>query len=247
MPTPEPNQPFDHFVGDFESGNLNGFHFLVPDKNFNTIIVTNPVRKGKYALKNTLRHNDYASNGYRAELAVYNSANYKNEVYYGFSIMIDSNYVDTAFNVICQWQDLPNYIQAKNWQPTPVLHGSSPPVHVAYVNNTLELKMNDNPNSDKENFRIGDAVPINKGLWYDLVFHIFWCDDSSGYIEMWLNGNYVTPFNGTDHKYYHRNLFTRDGNYFKFGQYRGHINPEHTNIIYLDELKIGSSYSEVAP
>jgi hypothetical protein len=52
VPTPIPNQPFDHFVGDFETGNLSGFHFLVPDTSINTKVITNPVRKGVFALKN---------------------------------------------------------------------------------------------------------------------------------------------------------------------------------------------------
>jgi hypothetical protein len=65
-------------------------------------------------------------------------------------------------------------------------------------------------------------------------------------MEVWLNGNLITPFNGTDNKYYKRNLFNRAGNYFKFGQYRGKDKTSNTNIIYFDEVKIGSTYDEVA-
>lgn len=247
LPTPEPNQPFDHFVGNFESGNLNGFHFLVPDATVNTIVINNPVRKGNYALKNTLRPDDYINNGYRAELAIYNCAKYKSEVFYAFSFMIDTNYSDQAFNIICQWQDLPNYNQGENWQPTPILHGSAPPLDLVYVNGTIELKMNENLNSNNATFLVGNAQPINKGQWYDAIFHIYWSDDNTAYIEAWLNGNYITPYNGTDNKFYKRNLYNRAGNYFKFGQYRGPHKTSNTNIIYFDEVKIGSSYLEVAP
>jgi hypothetical protein len=247
VPTPEPNQPFEHFTGDFETGNLNGFHFLVPDTSINTIVVANPVRKGNFALKNTLRPDDYINNGYRSELAVYNCAKYKSEVFYGFSFMIDTNYSDQQYNIICQWQDLPNYLQGEDWSSSPVLHGSPPPVALTYVNGTIELKMNDNPNASDQTFLVGNPVSVNKGQWYDMVFHIYWDDDNSAFVEAWINGSYFTPFNGSDNKYYKRNLFNRTGNYFKFGQYRGKDKTANTNIVYFDEVKIGSSYIEVTP
>jgi hypothetical protein len=247
VPTPEPNQPFDHFTGDFETGNLNGFHFLVPDTSVNTVIVANPVRKGDYALRNTLRPGDYINNGYRAELAIYNCAKYKSEVFYAFSFMIDTGYSNPEFNLICQWQDLPYYEQAENWEPDPDLRGSSPPLALVYVDGTVELKMNENPRSNDETFLVGNAVPVNKGEWYDVVAHIYWNDDNTAFTAMWLDGNSITPFNGTDNKFYKRNIYNRAGNYFKFGQYRGKNNPSNTNIIYFDEVKVGSSYAEVAP
>lgn len=247
VPTPEPNQTFEHFVGDFETGNLNAFHFLIPDTSINTTIVTNPVRKGSFALKNTLRPDDYIFNGYRAELAIYNCAKYKTEVYYAFSFMIDTSYSNQEFNLICQWQDLPYYEQGENWEPNPNLRGSSPPLALVYVNGNIEIKMNDNPRSNNETYLIGNAVPINKGQWYDVISHIYWNDDNTAFIEVLLNGIFITPFNGTDYKYYKRNLFNRAGNYFKFGQYRGKDKTSNTNIVYFDEVKTGSSYNEVAP
>ena len=247
VPTPLPNQPYDHFTGDFETGTLKGFNLLVPDPSINTVVVTSPVRKGNFALKNTLRPDDYINNGYRAELAVYNCAKYKTEVFYGFSIMIDTAYTDQEFNIICQWQDLPNFLQGEDWNATPILHGSPPPIALTYVNGTLELKMNENPNSNNQTFLVGNPQAINKGQWYDLVFHIYWSDDDTAYIEAWLNGNYFTSFNGTDNKYYKRNLYNRAGNYFKFGQYRGKDRTSNTNTVFFDEVKIGSSYNEVAP
>ncbi len=247
VPTPLPNQPFNHFVGNFENGNLSGYHFLVPDTTLNTTVITNPVRKGKFALKNLLRPDDYINNGYRAELAIYNCANYKTEVFYAFSFMVETNYSDQEYNLICQWQDLPNYAQGEDWEPTPTLRGSSPPMALVYVNGAVELKMNENPMSDSETFLVGNAFPVVKGQWYDVIAHVFWSDDATAYTEVMINGNFITPVNGNDYKYYRPNLFNRAGNYFKFGQYRGKNKTLHTNILYFDEVKIGSSFSEVAP
>lgn len=245
VPTAEPNQPFTHFVADFESGNLENFHALTVDPAVNTVVVAHPVRKGNYALKNTMRPDDYIFNGYRSELSVYNCAKYKTEVYYAFSFMIDSGYSDPAFNLICQWQDLPYYIQGETWEPNPNLRGSSPPMALVYVDGNLELKMNENPTSDKDTYLVGTPQPIQKGVWYDIIAHVYWSDDQTAYTEVSINGTYITPANGADHKFYRPNLFNRTGNYFKFGHYRGKDKPQHTNIIYFDELKIGSSLEEV--
>ncbi len=246
VPTSVPNQPISHFVGDFENGTVSGFRYLLIDTTKNTQIVNNPVRKGKYALKNILHPDDFVNNGYRTELAIYNSANYKSEVYYSFSFWVDSNYLDTTYNLVCQWQDLPYYLQGEDWTPSPTLHGSAPPISLTYVNNTIELKMNDNPSSSNQTFLVGEPLKIKKGKWYDVVAHIYWSDDKTAYQEISINGKSITPFNGLDYKYYHRNLFNRAGNYFKFGQYRGKNKTEHTNIIYFDEVKIGSTLNEVA-
>lgn len=242
VPTAEPGQPFESFTGDFEQGKLTGFHYLVVDQDFNTQIVTSPVRKGTFALKNILQPNDYIFNGYRTELALYNCAKYKTEVYYGFSFMIDANYQDPEYNLLCQWQDLPNYQQGEDFASTPVLHGSPPPLALVYTDGKVEFKINTNPTSSNETVNIGSSIPITKGIWYDAIFHIYWSDEKDGYAEAWLNGVNIT--NG---KTYKPNLYSRTGNYFKFGQYRGKDKTRHTNIVYFDEVKIGTSYAEVAP
>jgi Polysaccharide lyase len=247
VPTTLPDIPFDHFVGDFENGTISGFHYLITDTSVCTQIVTYPVRKGNFALKNTLRPDDFTNNGYRVEFSIYNCANYKNDVFYGFSFLIDSAYSDNAFNLICQWQDLPYYIQAENWEPDPNIRGSSPPLALVYVDGKLEIKMNENPQSNNQTFLVGEPQMIIKNQWYDVVAHIYWNDDETAFIEFWLNGTPITPSNGTDNKFYNRNLYNRAGNYFKFGQYRGKEKTTNTNTIYFDEVKIGSSYSEVAP
>lgn len=247
VPTAEPKQVIQTFSANFEEKNLNGLHTLVVDTNQNTQIITSPVRKGNYALKNTLHPNDYINNGYRTELAIYDCAFYKSDGYYAFSFFIDSTYSDHEYNLICQWQDLPYYIQGEVWEPSPILKGSPPPLALIYVNETLEFKMNDSPSTNTKTFLVGEPFKIKKGKWYDVVAHINWNDDNTAYQEIWINGKPITPFNGIDHKYYFRNLFNRTGNYFKFGQYRGKDKTEHSNIIYFDEVKVGSTYKEVAP
>jgi Polysaccharide lyase len=247
VPTTEPNQPFDPFVGDFENGNFKGFYFLVPDTLINTKIVTNPVRKGQYALKILLNPTDSIFNGHRAELAIYNRSKYKTTVYYAFSFLIDTSYGNNVFNLICQWQDLPYYEQGENWEPTPNIRASSPPLALVYVNGHLEIKMNTSPTSNNQTFLVGESLPITKGKWYDVLAEIYWNDNSSAYIQFWLDGKEMTPFNGKDHRFYKRNLFNRAGNYFKFGQYRGKEHTSQPHTIYFDEVRVGTTKEEVLP
>lgn len=247
VPTPEPNRPFASFTGDFEGGAISGFHFLVVDSTFNTVVVNQPVRKGSYAMRNTLRTTDFVFNGYRSELALYHCATYHTEVYYAFSFMIDAAYSDTSYNLLCQWQDLPNYIQGENWAPSPYLNASPPPLALVYANGKLELKMNTDPGLNAQPFLVGNPQPVVKGQWYDVVARMYWSDDETAYTEVWLNGAQITPFNGTDYRFYRRNLYTRGGNYFKFGQYRGRKAPQANCVVYFDEVKTGKSYQEVAP
>jgi hypothetical protein len=107
--------------------------------------------------------------------------------------------------------------------------------------------MNDNPSSSNQTFLVGEPLKIEKGKWYDVIAHMYWNEDHSAYQEIWINGKPITPFNGVDYKYYHRNLFNRAGNYFKFGQYRGKKKSEQTNTIYFDEVKIGTIITNVTP
>lgn len=180
VPTAIPGQSFDHFVGDFETGTLDGFSFLVPDTSFNTKIVTSPVRKGTYALKNTLRPTDFVYNGIRVEMAVYNCAKYKTDVYYGFSLLIDTNYADDNFNLVCQWQNNPYYIQGEVWDSSPVLYGSPPPLALVYVDGNLQISRYPGPISQKT-ANIGSVANVSKGVWHDLVFHMYWSDQDDGF------------------------------------------------------------------
>lgn len=248
VPLNEPNQPIEPFEDRFEINKLKFYDLLlVKDTNANLSLVNYPIRSGKSALKTTLHTEDFVFNGYRTELAVYHSANYQSEAYYGFSFYIDTNYQDDSYTLLCQWQDLPDYLRGESWTSTPVLHGSPPPIQFSYVDGKMELRGNSNPRSSNQTYLIGNSIPVEKGKWYDFTAHIYWDDTDKGFIEAWLNKEYITPNNGTDHKFYSANLYNRAGNYFKFGQYHGHIQPKNNNVVYFDEVKIGSTFQSVQP
>jgi hypothetical protein len=247
IPTAEEDQTFENFSEDFESGSLAQFYFLVADPAVNTVIVNNPVRQGANALRVTLRPEDYLNNGYRAELSIYNRCKYKTDVYYGFSFLVDTAYGDLSYNLICQWQDLPNYMAGEGWTQTPVLYASSPPVALILVDDHLELKYNPKACSNEQTETIGTYSALTKGVWVDVVLRAYWSTEDDGFLECWINGQALINPSGDDHKFYGKNLFNRQGNYFKFGQYRGSEPPAQSNAVYFDVVKVGHSYAEVAP
>ena len=182
------------------------------------------------------------NNDCRCRLYQYkNCAKYKTDVYYGWSFFIDTTYTDSHYCLLSQWQNLPDYNNGETWNNT---FPSPPPLAVVYVNDTI--KINRNEKVVNENIETIGQRKIEKGIWHDVIFHIYWSDDNTGFVEAWLDG---TPLlDATDNKYYGANLYNRAGNYFKFGLYRGNDTDDYKPIIsYCDELKIGSSYSEVKP
>lgn len=240
LPTPEPGQTFDHFVGDFEDSSLTKFHGLIPNA-INATIVSDTVRRGNYAVKFFLRPGDITNNGNRVELGVHNCAKYHTEVYYGWSFMIDTSWSDTHYCLLSQWQNLPNYQQGEDWNNT---FPSPPPLALIYIDGVIKIQWNEKVVN--ENVQTIAERGISKGVWYDVVFRVYWSDDDKGYVEAWLND--VPMVDNADHRFYGANLYNRAGNYFKFGLYRGSDTDEYEPLIsWCDELRIGSSYSEVRP
>lgn len=92
------------------------------------------------------------------------------------------------------------------------------------------------------------TTSIERERWIDIVVHIkFSTDPSVGYVELWKNGVKQTLSDGSERMYYQ--TFDPDAtdcgnlqptNYRKKGMFS-------TVTIYQDELKVGSTYSAVAP
>ena len=61
--------------------------------------------------------------------------------------------------------------------------------------------------------------------------------EGDGYVEMYADGLPVTPFNGTDYKFYGSNVYNETGNYLKIGLYRDK-RAEAINSVYVDDAYI---------
>ena len=234
------------FVGDFETGDFSGFGLEFAHKD-SGCIVTNPVRKGNYAVKFTLAPGDIASKGNRAELHYNNpSPYYRCEAYYGCSFMIDKNYKENGkWQMLFHFHDQPDWSIGETWDPeTWITYTPRKSVlAMLYMNDTLSICTN---SFTRDDVAIA-SFPAKKGAWVDMGYHVRWSPkEDEGFIEVMKDGKRISPFNGVDHKFYGANVYNKMGGKLKLGLYRDK-SITSTNVVYFDEVKIGNSYEEVLP
>src|SRR5262249_22298654 len=109
------SRPGVWFCGDFESGGLDGWIWDIarPER---AVVVTAPVRKGRYAVRITLVPGDIAASKERAELKVANKeierlhGSQGGEMWYGWSLLLPTDYADPPgdqFQILAQWHHRP--------------------------------------------------------------------------------------------------------------------------------------------
>jgi hypothetical protein len=231
------------FCGDFETGGLEGWSWDI-SRRHPAVVVTKPVRKGRYAVRITLAAGDIAAMKERAELKVGDKqielvrGRQGGEMWYGWSLFLPADYADPPgeqFQILAQWHHRP--APGGRSQVT-----GPPPLTLHLVShgkgNVLALFGRASSNAPR---RTLGTRPIRRGAWTDLVFHIKWSLGSDGFVEAWLDGR---PF--TKGKQYGRTLYNPVANYLRLGLYRAKGVPT-TNSVYYDEVRIGDSYQAVAP
>jgi hypothetical protein len=228
-----------------------------PEESGSVDIVTEPVRKGKYALKLTIRAGDSVVQGdetrdkERCEFLRLNSCRKGpctlgsegregSELWYAWSVLIpeDYKYVDTSaqnYQIMGQWHDQPE----PGRKPT----GNSPPISVHY-----------HSSGPSQGFRIQYGLrkrgpiqeieaPIQKGKWVDLMFHIRFSQGSDGFLEAWKDGVSVASASGAT-RITGPNMFNAQPDYLRLGLYRGRSQTQ-TNTFYYDEIRIGTTKAAV--
>ncbi|HEY4592943.1 MAG TPA: polysaccharide lyase [Thermoanaerobaculia bacterium] len=235
------------FCGDFETGSLDGWLWDRPHGN-SIQVVTQPVRRGRYAARVTLAPGDIAASKERAELKVGDQdlervrGGQGGEMWYGWSVLIPADYADPPgdqFQILAQWHHRP----AEGAQSGARARVSGPPpltLHFTFYEGKHLLSLIGRP-SPQTPRRTLAARPVRKGEWIDLIFHIRWSTGSDGFVEAWLDGQ---PF--TTGKIYGPTLYRPVSNYLRIGLYRGRGIPT-TNHVFIDEVRIGESYRAVAP
>ncbi len=247
---PAPHRPVAAFVDDFESGDLARWSVRESARPDSIQVVTDPVRRGRFAAKFTVRPGDFISNGNRAELSWDNRDAPGSVAWYGWSFLIPEDFADTEWRprlwqCIGQWHDQPMLEKGETWANFP---GHSPSIAVYYTSKqgvpTIELWYG--TYEKREMQHIVAVAPIQKGRWLDLVFHIGWSPNADGFIEAWLNGEPFIAPREDNHRAMGANMWNAYPHYLKVGLYR---NKEiaTTNSVYFDEIRIGNSYAGVAP
>lgn len=208
-------------------------------------IVTENPRKGKYCAQFTIDSNELWTSpntgikSARSEIQIFKVAPVESVIYYGWSIKIPSDYIESSeWQVIGQFHDQPDYKNGETWEKYPA---HSPPVSLTYKNGKIGLTVS-------IPYGLGTEViserEITKGVWNDIILKIYWSTKSDGYIEAWINSIPMTDITGKTKKYNCRNLYNSAGNYLKIGLYRSN-NIKTKNTIYFDEIKSGLTFNDV--
>ena len=211
-------------------------------------IVTDYVRSGSKAFRIDITPNETTQGGddrpvkNRVEFGISPQHYECDEVWYGWSFMIPENFTElpengTGFNVIAQWHD-----QSGNPDNRSTLN---PPISILYGTRDgltgIGIKYGLN---DVNRHFMAEKV-IEKGVWYDLIFHIGWSQEWDGFTTVWMNEELIT--NGTVEG---PNMHHLRAHYWKAGLYRGEVGQDATltnNSIFYDEFSIGNSYDAVNP
>lgn len=242
------------FVEDFELGKIGpgwtSFAFepatTPPEDSDSVDIVTEPVRKGTYALKLTVQPGDEVYAGdrahdkERAELVRQTSeAKEGRELWYSWSILLPTDYAYTprgiSWQLMGQWHDSPD--------PGEPATGFSPPIRMDYQPDLGTLRLIYGRIQVFADQQQTVDVPITLGAWTDLMFHIKFSQGADGFAEVYKSGVQVGP------RITGPNMFNAQPNYLRIGLYRGPDNggagQSQTNVLFYDEIKIGTTREAV--
>ncbi len=189
-------------------------------------------RSGRRSARITLKEGDVAQVGgsgqpnERAELDSGKHPVVNQDVWYGFSFLAPPGFpvVDTRL-VIAQWKQSGL--------------GGSPIVAQRFRAGRHYVTIRDlrTRGSWRESYELPPIVP---GRWNDMVYHVRFSTDSSGVVDIWMNGERVARFDGSTASRLGKEQF-----YHKVGLYRDRMAEPMT--IYIDNYAMGECFEAVDP
>jgi hypothetical protein len=202
-------------------------------------VVPSPGGKTPYAARFEVRPGDVAAagtgTGNRAEMYTRGwRQDYPDgldtERWYGLSILLPNDSPSSkSWQVLAQWKNE---------------GAGSPPLSINLDGETVSLTAI--ATWDPANSRTTKIwqAPLRRGTWSRYVIHVKWSPDPTvGFVEMWRDGKVVVPFGHRATMFVYHDKLLR--NYFKVGLYRSSSIPE-TQWMYAEDIRIGSSYEQVA-
>ena len=196
------------------------------------VMSTDHARSGRQSARITVSEGDVEQLGdsgqrnERAELDSGEQSIIDRDVWYGFSFLVPDGFpiVNTRL-VIAQWKqsDL----------------AGSPLVAQRFVAGRHYVTIRDLHTQGSWQ-AVFDLPRMAHGEWNDMVYHLRMSTESSGIVEIWMNGEHVARFDGATVSPLGTEQF-----YHKVGLYRDRMTEPMT--IYFDNYAIGESFEEVNP
>ena len=233
---PAPKAP-DAVALDFETGNFAGWRTYKLLHPYSGRIVTDIVRRGRYAARFELRAGDHLpedrGGGMRAELKDNYKAPMGKDYWYSFSTYIPDDFPLRKPNcVISQWHGTQDDGEEAR---SPVLAhryaGGDLIIDIRYSSTKIQ-HAND---GTRKTLYVEKDFP--RGVWHDFRYHVVWSHHNNGRVEGWLDGRQVIDYRGPV------GYNDDDGPYFKFGLYH-HDGPD-PYVIYHDEYHRGPRREDV--
>lgn len=247
------------FEATFEKNDLKKWTGIEVANEQSIQFVTNPVRKGKYALKLSIAEGQGKTNsGVRSEVTYDNNDQEGSDTWYAWSFMMPESFKESPsymFQLVGQWHDQPNTTRGETWDDFP----SNIPSIGLYYGTTKVSEIPQKYHSQLMQFahllqkptftgiavhagtedqKIVAMIPVEKGVWNDLMLHIKWSRNEDGYIEVFHNNIPVGPLKHV------KTMWNDFPHYLKLGLYRD-PRIEHANHIFYDEVRVGSTRQQV--
>ncbi|WP_218934314.1 polysaccharide lyase [Rosistilla ulvae] len=133
--------------------------------------------------------------------------------------------------VIGQWHDQPNPAEGQTWANFPT---HSPPVSLTLgeLDGQIMIGLSYGCTDDSGEQQVIGPAPITRGQWHTIESQIDWSQDSTGRIQVYLDGVVEPIFSAAG-----PNMNNGYQHYLKFGMYR-HPEIASDNWIYVDDLEI---------
>jgi hypothetical protein len=221
--------------GDFETGDLSQWSRTLDIQAGTTdrlVVVDDPVREGRHALRATVKYGDLNNNGARAEV-VLASPQFRegDERWFHWYTMFPADFVaSSSWMLFTQWHS----------------NGFGVPVRLGMRGETVSFRVMGHQYDRAGQWDAGTLwkAPLERGRWNEYLLHVKFSDNPKiGFVELWVNGAPVVP------KTMHATLELGDSVYLKMGLYRDrsvqwdqHIYHDGMTV-YADDPRLGAPSS----
>jgi hypothetical protein len=210
--------------GDLETGNLSQWSKEQSVASNRLMVVSSPVREGKYALKVTVRKGDNPINasGNRNELVYLSHETSGSEYFYKWSTMFPQSFPKSdKWALFTQWHQEGN--------------SGSPPLEMYVAGDQMKLRVGGSSG------KILWTQPVQREHWNDFVLHVKWSPKKdTGFIELFHDGKLVVP------RTYMATQFSNQSNYLKLGLYRD-ASIAQEGVVYHDGFTQSTHRDDVLP